>query len=59
MFIPFVNFVIAIIISLDLAKSFGKSVAFAIFGLIIFSVIGYLMLGFGDAEYKGPAALEA
>lgn len=52
-FIPFVNIVVGIIISLDLAKAFGKSVMFAIFGLIIFSPIGLLMLGFGQAKYVG------
>ncbi len=52
-FIPFVNIIVYIIISLDMAKAFGKSAAFGIFGLWIFSVIGYLMLGFGSAKYVG------
>ncbi len=52
-FIPFVNIIAYIIISLDMAKAFGKSAAFGIFGLWIFSVIGYLMLGFGSAKYVG------
>lgn len=56
--IPFVNLVVSIIVSIDLAKSFGKSELFGIVGLWLFSLIGYLMLGFGSAEYKGPAALE-
>jgi Family of unknown function (DUF5684) len=56
LFIPFVNFIILIIVALDLGKSFGKSTVFSIFGLIIFSVVGYLILGFGDAKYVGPAA---
>lgn len=51
-FIPLVNLIVYIVISLDIAKNFGKSVVFGIFGLIIFSIIGYLILGFGDAEYK-------
>lgn len=55
-FIPFVNFVVAIINSIDLAKSFGKSAAYGVILLFFFNVIGYLMLGFGDAEYVGPAA---
>ncbi len=54
--IPFVNFIILIIVMLELGKSFGKSVVFSIFGLIIFSAIGVLILGFGDAKYVGPAA---
>lgn len=55
-FIPFVNFIIAIIVSIDLAKSFGKSAAYGIILLFFFNVIGYLMLGFGSAEYEGPSA---
>ena len=55
LFIPFVNIVILIIVMLDLAKAFGKSTVFAIFGLIIFSPIGFLMLGFGSAKYTKPA----
>jgi hypothetical protein len=51
MFIPFVSFIIAIILMVDLAKSFGKSGAYA---LLMFIGIGYLMLGFGDAKYVGP-----
>ena len=54
--IPVVNVVILIIVSLDLAKAYGKSVTFAIFGLIIFSFIGMLILGFGDSRYRGPVA---
>lgn len=54
--IPFVNLIIAIVVMLDLGKSFGKSTVFSIFGLILFSVVGYLILGFGDAKYVGPSA---
>lgn len=54
--IPFVNIVIAIIIALDLAKVFGKSTVFGIFGLIIFGWVGYPMLGFGKAQYQGVDA---
>ena len=53
--IPVVNFVAAIIVSIDTAQVFGKSVAFGIVGLVIFSVIGFLILGFGSATYQGPA----
>lgn len=55
-FIPFVNIVIALLVSIDLAKSFDKSAAWGIILLFIFNAIGYLILGFGDATYKGPAA---
>lgn len=53
--IPVVNLVIAIIVMLDLAKSFGKGVGFAI-GLILLTPIFTCILGFGSAQYQGPAA---
>jgi len=53
--VPFVNIIIEIIVFLDLAKSFGKSTGFGI-GLILLNPIFTLILAFGDAEYKGPAA---
>jgi hypothetical protein len=53
--IPFVNFIIGIILCIDLAKSFGKGVGFAI-GLIVLGVIFFPILGFGSAQYQGPAA---
>lgn len=53
LYIPIVQFVVWIMISLDIAKHYGKSTMFAIFGLILFPYIGYLMLGFGDAKYVG------
>jgi hypothetical protein len=56
MFIPLVNIVIGIIVAVDLAKSFGKGGLFAFFGLFVFSIIGYCILGFGSARYLGPAA---
>lgn len=56
MIIPIVNFIISIIVSLDIAKSFGKSGVFGFFGLWLFGFIGYPMLGFGSAQYQGPAA---
>lgn len=51
--VPLLNIFVIVRLSLDLAKHFGKSAAFGIFGLLIFSTIGYLMLGFGDAKYVG------
>ena len=55
LFIPLVNFVIAILLAIDLAKSFGKSTGFAI-GLLLLGFIFYPILGFGDATYQGPSA---
>lgn len=56
-FIPLVNLIVAIIVNIDLAKSFGKSVVvWGILLLTIFSAIGYILLGFGASTYQGPAA---
>lgn len=49
--IPFVNFVIWIIVNNDLAKSFGKGTGTTLL-LIFLPFIGYPMLAFGDAKYK-------
>jgi hypothetical protein len=54
--IPLVNIVIAFIVYIDFAKSFGKGAGFGI-GLILLSFIFFPILGFGDARYLGPAAL--
>lgn len=54
MFIPIVSLVIAIILSIDVAKSFGKGIGFAL-GLIFLGFIFYPILGFGSAQYQGPA----
>jgi hypothetical protein len=52
---PLVNIVMAFIIYIDLAKSFGKSAGFGI-GLVLLSPIFLAILGFGSARYIGPAA---
>ena len=59
LFIPFVNFVITLIVSIDLAKAFGRSSTFGVLGLFLFSFIGYPMLGFGKDQYVGPAVAGA
>ena len=51
--IPLANIVFAIIMYVELARSFGKSTAFAI-GLIFLSIVFFPILGFGDARYIGP-----
>ena len=56
--IPGVNFIIAIILTFDLAASFGKGTGFG-FGLLFLSFIFTLILAFGDAQYTGPAAAAA
>ncbi|HTB79876.1 MAG TPA: DUF5684 domain-containing protein [Opitutaceae bacterium] len=54
-FIPLVNFVIAIIVSIDVAKAFGKGGGFGL-GLALLSFIFYPILAFGDAAYAGTAS---
>lgn len=44
--------VVSIILSIELAKSFGKEPAYAAL-LILLPVVGYPMLAFGDAKYVG------
>jgi Family of unknown function (DUF5684) len=54
MLIPLVNFIIIIILCLDIAKAFGKGVGFGI-GLIFLPFIFYPILAFGSAQYQGGA----
>lgn len=54
--IPIVDIVVWLIVSMDIAKSFGKSAAYGIILLFLLSGLGFLILGLGDAQYKGPAA---
>jgi hypothetical protein len=52
-FIPLVNIVIQLVVSLGVAKAFGRGGAFGVFGLWLFGFIGYPILGFGGARYLG------
>jgi ABC-type sulfate transport system permease subunit len=52
--IPCVNIVVGIMLALDLAKSFGKDIGFAV-GMILLPFIFYPVLAFGKATYVGPA----
>lgn len=52
--VPFVNIIILLIIAIDLAKHFGRSTAFGVVAVWLFSIVGLLILGFGDAKYVGP-----
>jgi hypothetical protein len=58
MLIPFVNFIILIILCIDTAKRFGKGAGFGI-GLALLGIIFWPILGFGSAQYQGPAAAAA
>jgi hypothetical protein len=53
--IPLVNLIVAIIISIDVARAFGKETGFGL-GLFFLGFIFYPILGFGDAQYQGPPA---
>jgi hypothetical protein len=55
MFIPLVNFIIWIILCIDVAKNFGKGAGFGI-GLLLLPFIFFPILGFGSAQYQGVAA---
>ncbi len=55
MFIPFVNFIIVIILINDLAKVFGKGPGFTV-GLLFLPFIFYPILAFGSATYQGNRA---
>lgn len=58
MLIPIVSIVIFIIVCIDIAKSFGKGPGFGV-GLAFLGFIFFPILGFGDAQYQGPAAVGA
>jgi hypothetical protein len=58
-FVPLVNFIVSIVVALDLGKSFGKDPVFSIVLLWLFSIIGYLILGFGSDKYVGPGGQSA
>ncbi len=53
LFIPFVNFIVLILVAIEVAKNFGKGAGFGL-GLAFLGPIFYPILGFGDAQYQGP-----
>ena len=59
MFIPFVNFIIFILIMIDLAKAFGKDGAFAV-GLVFLSIIFMAILALDNSVvYRGGTIAHA
>ena len=54
-FIPLVNIIISILVSIDAAKSYGKEAGFGI-GIWILPFIFLPILSWGSAQYTGPAA---
>jgi hypothetical protein len=53
--VPCANVILAILLYIDVAKSYGKGAGFGL-GLAFLSPIFFPLLGFGDARYLGPAA---
>jgi hypothetical protein len=51
--IPIVNFVVAILLCVGLAKVFGKGTGFAI-GLVLLGFVFIPILAFSDAKYTAP-----
>ena len=58
MIIPFVNFIVFIMLAIELARVFGKGIGYAI-GLILLPFVFYPMLAFGDATYRRPLVAAA
>ena len=57
MFIPLVNIVVAILVSIGVAANFGKGSGFGI-GLAFLGLIFYPILAYSDASY-GPPAIQS
>lgn len=51
-FIPLVGMIVGIVLSIDIAKKFGKGTGFGI-GLALLGIIFYPILAFGDSVYIG------
>jgi hypothetical protein len=54
LFLPIVSIIIAIVLAIDIAKAFGQGAAFGFFLNFLFGGIGYVILGFGNFQYRGP-----
>ncbi len=57
--IPVANIIIGIIVAIDIAQNFGKSAIFGFFLNFLLGGIGYILLGFGDAQYRQRPAYAA
>ena len=53
-FVPVVNVIVHLIVSLDVAKSFARSGAFGV-GLWLLAFIFVPILGYGSSRYVGPS----
>jgi hypothetical protein len=52
--IPIVNLIVCILVMVELAKSFSKGAGFGV-GLAFLGFIFFPVLGFGEAQFVGPA----
>jgi hypothetical protein len=52
--IPCANIIAGILLTIELAKVFGKGIGFAV-GMILLGIVFYPLLAFGDAEYTPPS----
>jgi hypothetical protein len=57
-FVPFVNLVVLVVVTFDLAKRFGKGTGFG-FGLLFLAPLFYPILAFGSARYQPESAASA
>jgi len=55
--IPIVNLIFGIVVAIKVGAAFGKGGAFSFFLLWLFSIIGYLIVGYGSAKYIGPGGV--
>lgn len=51
LFVPFVSLVVVVLLYIDLARSFGKDIGFAIL-MIFFPFVMFPILGYGSAQYR-------
>jgi uncharacterized membrane protein YhaH (DUF805 family) len=57
-FIPFVGFIVSIVVYYDLARSFGHGGGFTL-GLVLLPWVFLFILALGKDTYRGPAAASA
>lgn len=56
LFIPVVNVIFNILITMELVSAFGKDMLMGILTAVL-PFIGFPLLAFGDAQYEGPKPL--
>ena len=54
MLVPFVSLVVVILLNIEIAKAFGQGAGM---GILMCLGIGWLMLGFGSAQYVGRGGM--